>query len=293
MQHTCTSMNSRLRPTSAALRPVAARGVSLVELMVSLVIGLLLILVISSVYLGSRTTYRSGEAISRLQESGRFAFNFLARDIRQSGFAGCGGPTVTPVNALNNATNVEYDFARPIFGYDTAVEGTSWNITVPTGTIQNAKTGSDILVVRTIVGGGSGVTAHKDNLAQPGAEPIDVTNANSFEVGDIAMAVNCLGAAVFQVSGVGTAGSTLTLTHAAGGTKPGNASAQLGREFVDGEVYKLASFVFYVRDNPSGVPSLYRREISKDGFPGRGIGRRHREDAHPLRHRQQQRPDSR
>ena len=249
---------------STAARPPALRGVGLVELMVSLVIGLLLILVIASVYLGSRTTHRSGEAISRLQESGRFAFGFLARDIRQSGFVGCGGATVTMFNALNNSTNLEYDFARPIFGYDTGTNDTSWNATPPS-MITSPKPGSDILIVRSIVGGGSGVSLHTGSIDQPGSEPIQVSTANNFAANDVVMAVNCLGAAVFQLSDVTTAASTMTLDHATGGTAPGNASAQLGREFTDGEVYKLSSFAFYVRDNSAGVPSLYRREISLPG----------------------------
>lgn len=64
------------------------RGVTLIELMVSLVIGLLLIAGAVTVYLQSRNTYRVTETVARLQEVARYALNIVEPDVRLAGFWG-------------------------------------------------------------------------------------------------------------------------------------------------------------------------------------------------------------
>jgi type IV pilus assembly protein PilW len=64
-------------------------GVTLVELMISVTIGLLIIGALSYIYVGSRAAYRTNENLARVQETGRFALDWLMRDIRSAGFAGC------------------------------------------------------------------------------------------------------------------------------------------------------------------------------------------------------------
>lgn len=71
-------------------------GLSLVELMVAVVLGMLLMLGVIQVFLGSKTTYVSNQELSQIQESGRFALDILTRDIRSADYKGqCLG---VPVN---------------------------------------------------------------------------------------------------------------------------------------------------------------------------------------------------
>jgi type IV pilus assembly protein PilW len=63
-------------------------GVSLIELMVALVIGLFLILGAVTVYTQSRSTYRALDATSRVQEKARYAMAVLETDIRMANFWG-------------------------------------------------------------------------------------------------------------------------------------------------------------------------------------------------------------
>lgn len=65
------------------------RGLTLTELMVSVAISLAVLVALSNVYLGARGAYRTNEALARVQESGRFALDWIARDLRSTGFAGC------------------------------------------------------------------------------------------------------------------------------------------------------------------------------------------------------------
>lgn len=64
-------------------------GVSLIELMIALVIASLLILGLVEVFAASRTAYQLSEGLSRVQENGRFAVDYIQRDFRLSGHLGC------------------------------------------------------------------------------------------------------------------------------------------------------------------------------------------------------------
>ncbi|WP_339080122.1 PilW family protein [Pseudomonas sp. TMP9] len=61
-------------------------GLSLVELMVAMALGLLLMTGVVQVFLSSRQTYAANEAMGRLQENGRFALEFIARSARLAGY---------------------------------------------------------------------------------------------------------------------------------------------------------------------------------------------------------------
>jgi type IV pilus assembly protein PilW len=67
------------------LRP-QQQGLSLVELMVALVLGLVLMTGVLQVFLSSRQTYSANEAMARMQENGRFALEFISRSARLAGY---------------------------------------------------------------------------------------------------------------------------------------------------------------------------------------------------------------
>lgn len=69
-------------------RESAQRGMTLIELMVSMVIGLFLVLGAVTVYSQGRQNYVANEGIARLQENLRFAVNVLEPDVRLSGYWG-------------------------------------------------------------------------------------------------------------------------------------------------------------------------------------------------------------
>ena len=61
-------------------------GVSLIELMIGLTIGLVMLIALSYFLLGSRQLNRTHDDVSRMQESGRYALEILGRAIRQAGY---------------------------------------------------------------------------------------------------------------------------------------------------------------------------------------------------------------
>lgn len=157
-----------LNPRSVAqLR--GQRGVTLIELLVSLVIGGLLIAGAVSVYMQSRNTYRVTESAARLQEVARYALDTIEPDVRMAGFWGLtnradfienrGGPADTPQAVAtgftpNCGTNWIVDAARFVDGRDATVTGgLGYNLGCPAATPAQwpsaaPATWSDVLIVR-------------------------------------------------------------------------------------------------------------------------------------------------
>lgn len=63
-------------------------GFSLVELMIAITLGLVVLLAVGSIYMGSRQTYRVQEDNARMQEAGRYALEVIGRSLRQAGADG-------------------------------------------------------------------------------------------------------------------------------------------------------------------------------------------------------------
>jgi prepilin-type N-terminal cleavage/methylation domain-containing protein len=76
-------------------------GFTLVELMVAVTIGLIILAAVSQIFVTSRLSYKLEENLARVQENGRFAMEFLSRDLRMAGYAGC----VNVNQALNASAN--------------------------------------------------------------------------------------------------------------------------------------------------------------------------------------------
>ncbi|MDR0701004.1 MAG: prepilin-type N-terminal cleavage/methylation domain-containing protein [Azoarcus sp.] len=65
-------------------------GMTLIELMISMALGLLVIIAATSALVASRGTSRDTEAIARIQENARIAFDFMRRSLREAGGTPCG-----------------------------------------------------------------------------------------------------------------------------------------------------------------------------------------------------------
>jgi type IV pilus assembly protein PilW len=65
--------------------PSRQTGLTLVELMVAITIGLIVLLAVGSIYLSSRQTYRVQEDNARVQEAGKYALEVIGRSIKQAG----------------------------------------------------------------------------------------------------------------------------------------------------------------------------------------------------------------
>ena len=66
--------------------PIISRGLTLVELLVSLLLGLLLSAGMVSAYLVAKSNYYYEEEMARMQENGRYAMRILSRELAMAGF---------------------------------------------------------------------------------------------------------------------------------------------------------------------------------------------------------------
>ena len=81
----------------------AQRGFTMVELMVALLLGLLVVAAAGSLFLSNKRVYGATEAINRIQENQRGAFEILARDIREA----AGNPCMRFDGAYTDKVGVE------------------------------------------------------------------------------------------------------------------------------------------------------------------------------------------
>ena len=88
-------------------------GVTLVELMVGMLVGLLLIAFTASAYIAQSQTTRATDESSRLQETARVAVNALERTIRLAGFTAYGEGTSPPNFCSATATTADDASSNP------------------------------------------------------------------------------------------------------------------------------------------------------------------------------------
>lgn len=100
--------------------PGRQRGVTLVELMVTIAINLVLVLAATLLYLNTRTTQKEVNERSAVYETGQFAMGLLARDITSAGFY--------PAAAIEKPSNLGVPVSNIRFTYDAAAQ----NMGLPT-----------------------------------------------------------------------------------------------------------------------------------------------------------------
>ncbi len=123
-------------------------GFSLVELMVSLTIGLLLLTVLALVFSNSSRMQKEVTLSAQQIENGRYAIDILSEDVAHAGFWGYYGGSFTAPGALPDpcaldAASLTTALAIPVQGYNAPIA------TLPTCLpAANYVAGTDILVVR-------------------------------------------------------------------------------------------------------------------------------------------------
>ena len=278
MRRRCSSMLKRLS---------SQQGMTLVEMLVAMAISLVVVADIYQIFVSSATGYSYNVQLARLQENGRFAVDFLAKDVRVAAYRGCEND-VDLINGLNNANSIPYDYAVGITGYDNVASPVPAELTAA-GITPNA--GTDVLILRgqitndiTLFNSKTGA-ANLDlvlNTIEPGACADGSTRYDGICQWDILMISDCRKARIFQATSLtSTTGNTiLNVVHAGSGT-PGNkasatswggngapASEQFGTE---AEVVKYATKSYFIQNNAAGKPGLYRKldaGVAQEMVPG-------------------------
>ena len=139
------------RPTAPAIHLRPQAGLTLVELMISMAIGLILVTGVATLIARQSSTRAELDKSGRQIENGRYAMTLLQDDIQHAGFYGQYSTGFTALLALPNpcdttAATIDAALAMPLQGYDAPA-----SVPVPLSTClpdANHIPGTDILVVR-------------------------------------------------------------------------------------------------------------------------------------------------
>jgi type IV pilus assembly protein PilW len=94
------------------------RGLSLIELMIAMALGLILTLGVVQIFLGSSKTYRLSDELGKIQENSRFSQSYLQREIRMAGHFGCLVSPLRLTNHLDEDGDNYEDLSYGILGND-------------------------------------------------------------------------------------------------------------------------------------------------------------------------------
>jgi type IV pilus assembly protein PilW len=216
-----------------------ARGFSLVELMVAVVIGLLVLAAVSTVMVNSKKNYTVQDSLARLQENARVAVDFVTRDLRTVGYYGCSNDhaevnNLVKIDGANSLYDVSYRIEAVENGsatwYPTAIKNADLNLTgiVP---------GTDALTLRFKEGAGVPIIA--PYMTDPTAA-LTIDPGSNLSKGDIVMVADCASADVFQITS-DAPNTSGTLEHKTGVGSPGNVTAEFGKN--KDKMYEDKSFI--------------------------------------------------
>lgn len=225
------------------------RGLTIVELMVGLALGLFLLGGVLHIYLSSNQTYRSTEALARMQENGRFAMDFLLPDIREAGYKGACSRDQPIKNHLNTTSADKY------FDVGAGIEG--WEAGTGGNNLPDYLAGTDTILLKHAAAW-SGVTASGNTGSN--TETINLSGgASGIPAGTIMVISSEIGCEIFQKTNNANAN---TITKASGGAvTPGNVTP--GDNFIDGysdtmEISFLQSAIYYISQRAGALPMLRR-----------------------------------
>lgn len=241
-------------------------GFSLIELMIAMLIGILLLLAATGMFISNKRIYNEQNEMGRLQENSRFAVDILTNDIRMAGYGGC----LDDLSALTNlATSA--GTATHLHNSTNAVEGindktatSTWSPSGSNEQITSITNGTDAITLRYLepiptkviftTGSTMGSTA--------ASTPIPVTcydatgTAENCSINHITpnenMAIsNCSVGDIF----IATGSTNTSITHAATLSRDYDDSAQISR-YVTTRYY--IGTAANTNQMGNAVPALYR-----------------------------------
>lgn len=254
----------RASPSSPFLQQ---KGFSLIELMISLVIGGLIIAAVGTVFLGSRQSYRVQDAMARMQEGTRYIFELMTVDLRQAGFTGC-APASATYSALNGADWFNNLATQPLVGYES---GAGLPAAV-TGALANTDA---VAVLRADNNSNYVVDSHTGGAAAA----FTLAENHDLKQGEILTVVpaDCSKAVVFQMTNVNNNNTIAVVTHNTGEGSPGNSTKCLDDpassactsgvdDFpalpADSRILRMSGHIYYIANNGNNQPSLYRENLT-------------------------------
>lgn len=239
------------------------KGLTLVELMISVALSLLLLAGVMVLFAGNKTSHRMQEGLSTVQETGRYALTVMKNDFIKSGYGGCTSDVLKPVVIASSPLPFVNDYAsgKLVEGEDNVSGRTIEGVTLANNT--------DFVTIRGPLSSPLFYVANAIHLPTPLSVQGD---ASALAVGDFLLITDCAHTEIFKPTAItvsATSPPTTTIAHAGSqNIRGGIFQSKFGAEAT---VTRLATHTYFVAPsswtNSSGatVQSLYR--ANGDGSP--------------------------
>lgn len=231
-------------------------GLSLVELLIAVAIGIFLTAGLIQLFTSSQQTYRVQDNQSRLQENARFALDFISRDIRMADHAGCKSNPVEDVTNHLNTLSAEYNVG--LHNFDAGgIVGNDGVLGAP-----------DNFSLVKAIDSGVVITAPMGDSASD----INISAGGNLELGDLILIADCESADIFQVSNTAPVGNTIvhdtTNVDITDGF-PGNANSSLCTQAApaqclskaygdNAQILQLVRVTYDIAQGQNGQSALFR-----------------------------------
>lgn len=229
-------------------------GLSLVELMISITLGLIILAAVSTIFVNNGRARNEIEKTSRQIENGRYATQLLTEDLQASGFLSEFDPTPLDTSGLLALPDAcAADLATLTAALPLHIQGYDNGVSQPT-CLSDVKTGADIFVVR------------RASTCVAGAVNCDafVAGAPHFQASLCAPATGGT-----QLSSSPTSNADYAAQHYALAT----AAASLTRNKTNctsiADIRRYRTYIYFIANNSvgsDGVPTLKRAELGAGAF---------------------------
>lgn len=248
-------------------------GFSLTELMIAMLLGLFVVGGIGQIYVAGRDANNIIERTATINENGRFAMEFFARDTRMAGYFSCGGQKARVANAVEDGSF--WLNLRGIEGFDGG-DTTYSAETLPAAfdDFPAPLAGTDVFIIR-----------YTDTRSmRVGSDDLETANnrfvfdqAHPFGIGDVAIVNDaaCTQTSVFQVTGGTNSNGSHIISYDpdVADVLPGNCTNKLAGEyscasenlsltasdpsddFDDARISRLVSRAFFIANAPDCTPT--------------------------------------
>ena len=255
-----------------ALREIQG-GFSLIELMIAITLGLLIMAGLTSIFVKNSQARSEIERSNRQLESGRYAMALLTDDLRMAGFLAAfnpyeliiypnspplsadaltGDPAITDITTVDPCATSAGDLRKSYFFH---VQGYDNPATMPS-CVSDARTGSDILVVRRVSTCVAGPTL------ETGCEAV-VSGAPYFQSSD------CYQSTELAQNTGGAASATDYKAHFALDIGTTSLTKHALNCTAIADYRRYLTHVYFVANNnvgSDGIPTLKRAELGASGF---------------------------
>ena len=228
------------------------RGLSLVELMVAMTLGLILLAGLTQIFVSNKQAFLLSQAQATVQESGREAAMLIGRDVRSADYWGC----LTRNSSI--ASNLNPSSADSLLNFDQGL-----HIVEDTDGHNDVIDGSHVITLRGIDPSAAVMVAE---MPAANAAALHLADASSIRPGDLLLVSDCESANLFQATNV----NTNVVVHNTGNRfAPGNASQIMPRNYANNaRVLRPSVLRYSVQAKAGGERSLMLERPALQGNGG-------------------------